>query len=79
MHGITLNNIPDRLYIRLVEAAQIHHRSLTKEIVFALERYVQQPTFDKAALLKQIRGVRDSYSATITEIDVSNWKESGRP
>jgi hypothetical protein len=31
------------LYHRLVEVAQSHYRSLTKEIVFALESYVQQP------------------------------------
>lgn len=79
MHGITLKNIPDPLYSRLVEAAHSHHRSLTKEIVFALERYVQQPALDKTVLLEQIRAVRDRYSATVTEVDVDDWKESGRP
>ena len=47
MPGITLKNIPDSLYHRLVEAANSHHRSLTKEIVFALESYVQQSSQDK--------------------------------
>jgi hypothetical protein len=78
MPGITLKNIPVPLYNRLVEAAHSHHRSLTKEIVFALESYVKQPSQDKTALLEQIRGVRGSYSTTITEADISDWKESGR-
>lgn len=78
MPGITLKNIPAPLYNRLVETAHSHHRSLTKEIVFALERYVQQPNLDKTALLEQIRAVRDGYSATIREPDITEWKESGR-
>lgn len=79
MPGITLKNIPDDLYQRLVDSARNHHRSLTKEIVFALERYVQQPTQDKTELLDRIRAVRDRYPTTITEADVESWKEAGRP
>ena len=79
MPGITLKNIPDPLYHRLVDAAHSHHRSLTKEIVFALESYVQQSTQDKAVVLEQIRAVRNSYSPTITDEDIASWKESGRP
>ena len=55
MPGITLKNIPDSLYHRLVEAPNSHHRSLTKEIVFALESYVQQSSQDKTVVLEQIR------------------------
>lgn len=78
MSGITLKNIPDSLYHRLAEVAHSHHRSLTKEIVFALESYVQQSTQDKAVVLEQIRAVRSCYSLTITEEDITNWNESGR-
>ena len=79
MLGITLKNIPDSLYHRLVDAAHSHHRSLTKEIVFALESYVQQSTQDKTVVLEQIREVRSRYSPTITVEDIASWKESGRP
>ena len=79
MPGITLKNIPDSLYHHLVEVAHNHHRSLTKEIVFALESYVQQPTQDKTVVLEQIKAVRNRYSPTITEPDIAGWKKSGRP
>ena len=79
MPGITLKNILDSLYHRLVEAAHSHHRSLTKVIVFALESYVQQSSQDKTVVLEQIRAVRSRYSPTITEADIAGWKESGRP
>jgi hypothetical protein len=79
MPGITLKNIPDALYQRLVEIARQHHRSLTKEILFALERHVQQPFHDKTELLQRIRAVRDRYPPNISETDVDRWKEAGRP
>jgi hypothetical protein len=79
MPGITLKNIPDALYQRLVDVARAHHRSLTKEIIFALERHVQQPTQDKTELLERIRAVRDRYPPTINDADVEDWKETGRP
>jgi hypothetical protein len=78
MPGITLKNIPDALYHRLVEVAQNHRRSLSKECVFALEHYVQQSTPDKTLLLEQIRAVRSRYANRITEADIADWKESGR-
>ncbi len=79
MPGITLKNIPEALYQRLVDTARSHHRSLTKEILFALERHVQQPSHDKMELLQRIRAVRDRYSPNISETDVENWKGTGRP
>lgn len=79
MPGITLKNIPDALYQQLVDIARHHHRSLTKEILFALERHVQQPSHDKTELLQRIRAVRDRYPPNISETDVDSWKEAGRP
>lgn len=54
MPGVTLKNIPEPLYERSVETARLHHRSLTKEIVFALEHYVDQPSQDKSERLGRI-------------------------
>ena len=79
MPGITLKNIPDALYHRLVEIARCHHRSLTKEILFALEQHVQQPSHDKTELLQRIRALRDRYPPNISDSDVDSWKEVGRP
>jgi hypothetical protein len=80
MPGITLKNIPDPLYHQLIAVAKNHRRSLTKEIVFALECYVQQSNPDKAAIVEQIRLVRNRYSdANVSQSDISGWKESGRP
>jgi len=78
MPGITIKNIPDDLYQRLVETARTQHRSLAKEIVVALERHVGKPTQDKRALLERIRTVRERYQPTISDADIESWKNLGR-
>lgn len=79
MPGITIKNIPDELYRRLVETARTHHRSIAKEIVVALERHVGKPAQDKQALLERIRAVRERYQSTISDADIEGWKNAGRP
>jgi len=79
MPGITIKNIPDELYRRLVETARTHHRSLAKEIVVALERHVGKTIQDKQALLERIRAERERYHPTISDADIENWKNAGRP
>ena len=79
MPGITLKNIPDPLYQWLVDVARRHHRSLTKEIIFARQCDVEQPTRDRMELLERIRAVRDRYAPIISDADVESWKNAGRP
>jgi plasmid stability protein len=43
MPSITLKNIPEPLYRQLTDIARSHHRSLTQELVVALESYVSKP------------------------------------
>jgi plasmid stability protein len=79
MASITLKNIPDDLYKRLAEIARRHRRSLSKELIVALEAYVRRPESDKHTLRDRIRAVRERYPATISEADIQGWKDTGRP
>ncbi len=79
MASITLKNIPDELYDRLTDIARRHRRSLSKELIVALEAYVRRPEGDKNTVLDRIRAVRDRYPATISEGDIQDWKNTGRP
>lgn len=78
MPSITLKNIPEPLYRQLTDIARSHHRSLSKELVVALEAYVREPRAEKNMTLERIRSLRDRYPPTITDSDIANWKESGR-
>lgn len=79
MPSITLKSIPESLYRQLKDIARSHHRSLTQELVVALETYVQEPKAEKRLTLDRIRLLRDRYRPTISDRDIKGWKESGRP
>lgn len=79
MASITLKNIPDELYNRLTDIARGHRRSLSKELIVALEAYARRPESDKQTLLDRVRVVRDRYPPTVSEADIQGWKDKGRP
>ena len=79
MPSITLKSISESLYRQLKDIARSHHRSLTQELVVALETYVQEPKAEKRLTLDRIRLLRDRYKPTISDRDIKGWKESGRP
>ena len=54
---ITLKNIPDELYDRLKEVANIHHRSINGEVIACLEQMLLP---DRVSAKERITR-RDSY------------------
>lgn len=79
MASITLKNIPAPLYDRLRELARSHRRSLSQELIVALEAHARRPEGDREAALERIRSVRDGYEPRITEAEIQEWKNVGRP
>ncbi|MHB8421645.1 MAG: FitA-like ribbon-helix-helix domain-containing protein [Leptospirales bacterium] len=79
MPSITLKNIPEPLYRRLLEIARNHHRSLSKELLVAIENYSRLPDHSKEGQLERIRLVRNQYRHSITDKDIADWKDAHRP
>ncbi len=80
MPSITLKSIDESLYRKLADAARNHRRSLTKEIVVALEHHVRQhPARDSQALLARVRDVRNRCKTPIRKSDIKKWIDTGRP
>jgi len=81
MAALTLRNIPDDLYQSLKEKALNHHRSLNKEVVYLLEKVLQDDPGDDATWLLQARELRSSL-AEMPPLDDSmlqQAKNEGRP
>lgn len=77
---LTLKNIPDDLYVRLKQSAEIHRRSLNSEAIACLESVLQARRVSSAERLLRIRALRaelpqDGFRTR--EIDAI--KRSGRP
>lgn len=80
MPSITLKSIDESLYRKLTDAARNHRRSLTKEIVVALEQHVQvHPVRDAQALLARVRDARNRCKTPLRTGDIKKWIDAGRP
>ena len=80
MPSITLKNIPDSLYEKLKEAAQIHRRSLNSEVLYCVERTLTTYKIDISEhleLAEQARKITLEHPLTEELLDeAKNW---GRP
>ncbi|MDA8108421.1 MAG: hypothetical protein M0015_07310 [Betaproteobacteria bacterium] len=79
MPSITLKNLPDDLYRRLGTIAKSRRRSLSKELLVALEEHARRVPVDEKAVLDRIRKVRERYRPVMTDKQIRDWKKAGRP
>jgi plasmid stability protein len=77
---LTLKNIPDNLYIRLKQSAEIHRRSLNSEAIACLESVLQAHRVSSAERLERIRAIRaDLPRKGFRTSDIEALKKRGRP
>jgi plasmid stability protein len=80
MPALTLKNIPDDLYMRLKESAQIHRRSLNSEILYCVERALVPYRVDVSEHLLTARKIREKTADyPLTDESLNTAKTSGRP
>ena len=77
MPSITLKNIPDSLYEKIKEAAQLHHRSLNSEVLYCIERTLETHKIEVGEYLelaKQARKITADHPLTDEMLEeAKNW------
>lgn len=58
MASLTIKNIPDDLYQKLKQKAELNRRSMNAEILVCLEETLTTPQIDATAILPRIRELR---------------------
>jgi plasmid stability protein len=77
---ITLKNIPDDIYSRLKEAAEVHHRSLNSEVIACLEQTLlpsRVPLQERLSRARELRQKLEAGKFAASEIDQAI--DQGRP
>ena len=59
MHALQVRNVPDALYDKLKAESEIHHRSLSGEIMFILEKHLNSYVNSSDDLFAGIVSVRE--------------------
>jgi len=77
---ITLKNIPDDLYDRIKEVAQLHHRSINGEVIACLEQSLLPSSCTAADRIAEARRLRAGLGdATFDAGTIADAIRSGRP
>lgn len=77
---ITLKNIPNDLYRRLKEVAELHHRSLNMEVIACLEDTLLPTRMTADERIARIRRVREGLpNLNLAPEDIQDAIEDGRP
>lgn len=77
---LTLKNIPDDLYARLKEVAELHHRSLNSEAIVCLESVLQPQKTTAPERIRRIRKLRASLPQKgFRTRDIAAAVKQGRP
>ena len=80
MPTLTIKNIPDDLYVRLKQRAEINRRSLNSEVIVCIERAVRSRRIQPEAYLENARRLRERTAQYPLDDDEFNAaKIAGRP
>lgn len=77
---LTLKNIPDAVYERLKQAAEMHRRSLNSEAIVCLESVLLPTKMTPSERLARTRELRATLpKGTFRAEDIDTDKRQGRP
>jgi plasmid stability protein len=77
--NITVKNIPDDLYERLKQSAELNRRSINSEIIVCIERAVRSQKINPESLLYRARKLREKTAGyLINDTEFNQAKNSGR-
>ncbi len=79
MATLTIKNIPDDLYEAFKQVARKNHRSINGEVIFWLERAVQQREPDPETILSNAQLVRETLGIYTTNDEINAAIDEGRP
>lgn len=80
MPNLTIKGLPEGLYLRLKQRAELRRRSLNSEVIVCLEQATSVPTLDPEAWLASVDRLRRRLGLTpVTERTLVRDKARGRP
>ena len=77
--NITIRDIPDDVYSKLKEQADLHHRSINSEVIVHLKKMVQSNSIDPDKIITRAKELRKKAKGSLSMDDIQNAIDQGRP
>jgi len=78
MATLSIKNFDDRLYEKLKQQANAHHRSIAGEVTTIIERALGERSIQEEELFQRARQVRQRSTVYVTDEDLRAARERGR-
>lgn len=79
MPTITVKNIPEDVYELFKEQAKRNRRSINNELIILMERAVTRYRIDPEKFIEEARAIRESIDFVITDEELEQAINEGRP
>lgn len=76
--NITIRDIPDEVYKKLKEQAELNHRSINSEVIHHLEKMVRSHRLDPDQIISQAKRLRRQAKGSLTMEEIQNAIDTGR-
>lgn len=79
MPTITIKNVPEDVYTLLKKQAKNNRRSINNEVITLIERAVRSYRIDPDEFIAEARAIRESIEYVITDEELEQMINEGRP
>lgn len=77
--NITIRDIPDEVYEKLKQQAELHHRSINSEVIYYLKRIVQSHRPDPEQIIARAKNLKKQAKGSLSMKQIQQAIGEGRP
>lgn len=77
--NITIRDIPDEVYEKLKQQAELHQRSINSEVIFYLKQMVRSHRPDPDEVIARAKKIKKQAKGFLTLQDIQQAIDQGRP
>ena len=79
MATLTIKNFPDELYEQIKTSAAVNRRSINQEVIYLIEQVLAANAVGQEATLEEVRVLREQLGIYVTDEEINQAKNEGRP
>jgi len=77
--NITIRNIPDEIYERIKQQADLHHRSINSEVIVYLKKMVKTHRRDPDQIIARAKKLKQKANGALSIKQIQEAIDQGRP
>lgn len=77
--NITIRDIPDEIYEKIKQQADLHHRSINSEVIVYLKKIVQSHRRDPDQIIARAKKLKQKANGALSIKQIQEGIDQGRP